>query len=132
MKKVHALIRLGSRLENKYADSQSLQQIIENASSYGKQSANGIMNFLAQLKADQADLSFTVTVKPATFGGENVEVSQLSVEPAQFASRYSMLPEQIKKYLERHVKDFPQIERDTPIVLRFTGKDAGSGIASNP
>lgn len=132
MKKSHELIiRLASRFQTKLAQSQTLQQIIQNAAGSGEQSANGIMNFPVQLKKDQADLSINVTIKPATFGGENVEVSAPTVDPPQFAQNYARLPEQIKKYLERYIKDFPQVPRDTPITLSYSGKNTDSGIAQN-
>lgn len=133
MKKSQALLlKLAHKFQDKYAqDSQSLQQIIQNAAGYGEKSANGIMNFLAQLQRDQADMSINVTVKPATFGGESVEVSPPTVDPAQFAQNYARLPEQIKKYLERHVKDFPQVPRDQAITLSYSGKTPSPGIAQN-
>lgn len=128
MKKVRTLIALGSLLENKYAESQTLQQIIENAASYGEKSANGIMNFPAQLKQDQATLSITVTIDSGMLGGLSVEVSPPTVEPAQFAPKYAKLPEQIKKYLDKHASSF-QLTPGTN-TLRFGTNPASPEIAS--
>lgn len=129
MKKASYLISLGHLLENKYADAQTLQQIIENAAGWGDKSANGIMNFPAQLKKDQADLSITVEVDSGTFGGYKVTVSEPIVTPAQFAVNYSKLAGQIKNYLDKHISSFPQVGTGS-FTLKYTGKDASSGIAS--
>lgn len=107
------LLRIASKFKNKYAEGQNLQQIIENAASYGEQSANGIMNFPAQLKQDQAGLTINVTIDSGALGGRNVQVSSPVVEPSQFASRYAKLPEQIKKYLDRNLEYFPQVPNGT-------------------
>lgn len=122
------LFKLAAKFQRKYAQSQSLQEIIQNAASYGESSANGIMNFPAQLKKDQADMNINVTISSGTFGGPNVEVSQPAVEPAQFAGNYARLPDQIKKYLDRYIKDFPQIAMGTQ-TLSYSGRTPGSGIA---
>lgn len=130
MKKSQALlIKLANKFQNKYAqESQTLQQIIENAASYGESSANGIMNFPAQLRKDQADLSLTITVSSGMMGGKSVEVSNPTVEPSQFATNYTKLPAQIKKYLDRHIADFPQISEGT-VTLNWSGKAPQPGIA---
>jgi|SRR6185369_6827583 len=130
MKKSQALLlKLAAKFQDKYAqDGQTLQQIIENAASYGEKSANGIMNFPAQLKADQADLSINVTKSTGMMGGFNVEVSQPIVEPAQHAPKYARLPEQIKKYLDKHISSFPQIPEGTS-TLNYSGKTPEPGIA---
>ena len=129
MKKSQALLlKLANKFQNKYGQSQNLQQIIENAAGYGESSANGIMNFPAQLKRDQADLSITVTVSSGMMGGLSVEVSQPTVDPPQFAGNYAKLPAQIKKYLDRHIKDFPQVPQGANN-LQWSGKDTGSGVA---
>lgn len=130
MKKSQALLlKLAAKFQDKYAqDGQTLQQIIENAASYGEKSANGIMNFPAQLKADQADLSINVTKSSSMMGGYNVEVSQPIVEPAQVAAKYARLPEQIKKYLDKHISNFPQIPEGTS-TLNFSGKTSEPGVA---
>jgi hypothetical protein len=131
MKKTYHLIRVAKSFANKYAQSQSLQQIIENAAGYGEKSPNGIMNFPAQLKKDQADLSILVTVDTGMMGGFNVVVYPPTVDPPQYAQNYAVLPAQIKKYLERHIKDFPQVPMGIS-TLRYSGKNVESGIASNP
>lgn len=114
------LLKLAEKFKFKYGQSQTLQQIIENAASYGEKSPNGIMNFPAQLRQDQANLSLSITISSGLMGGRNVEVSTPAVDPPQFSPRYAKLPEQIKKYLERHLKDFPQIPEET-ITLNFYG-----------
>lgn len=131
MKKSQALLlKLANKFQNKYAQSQSLQEIIQNAAGYGESSANGIMNFPAQLKKDQADLSISVTISSGMMGGMSVEVSPPSVDPAQVAGNYARLPEQIKKYLDRHIKDFPQISQGTT-TLQYSGRTPGAGVAVN-
>jgi len=131
MKKSHSLLlKLANKFENKYAQSQSLQEIIQNAASYGESSNSGIMNFPAQLKKDQADMNINITITSATLGGLNVEVSPPSVEPPQFASNYAKLPGQIKKYLDKYISDFPQIPQGTT-TLQFTGRTPGAGVAAN-
>ena len=96
------IIALSEKFGNKYAQSQGLKEIIEAAAGYGEQSANGIMNFPAKLKQDNANLSINVVIS-----GDAVNVSLPTVEPSQFTNNYINLPEQIKNYLENHVKDFP-------------------------
>ena len=131
MKKSHSLLlKLANKFENKYAQSQSLQEIIQNAASYGESSNSGIMNFPAQLKKDQADMNINITITSATLGVLNVEVSPPSVEPPQFASNYAKLPGQIKKYLDKYISDFPQIPQGTT-TLQFTGRTPGAGVAAN-
>lgn len=131
------LFKTASKFQTKYAQSQSLKEIIENAASYGDHSANGIMNFSAQLKRDQADLdsrsggkgqggpvdlSLTITVSSGMMGGLSAEVAPPTVTPSQYAPNYAKLPEQIKKYLDRHLKDFPQIPQG-PSTIQYTGKE---------
>jgi hypothetical protein len=131
MKKSQAkLLNLASKFRNKYAQSQTLQQIIEAAAGWGEKSANGIMNFPAQLKKDQADMTLNVTVDTGTLGGYNVTVDPPTVDPAQFAPNYARVPEQVKKYLEKHISTFPQVPTGTT-TLRFVGRTAGEGIASD-
>jgi hypothetical protein len=131
MKKSQAyLLKLAAKFGNKYAQSQSLQQIIEAAAGWGEKSANGIMDFPTQLKQDKANLTIDITVSNAMMGGYNVEVAPPQVDPAQFAAKYARLPDQIKKYLDRHIKDFPQVYPGTT-TLRFVGKDPESGVAQN-
>jgi len=86
------------------------------------------MNFPAQLKKDQADLSFSVTISTSTFGGYDVDVSTPTVDPPEFAGNYARLPEQVKKYLDRNIKFFPQIPPGTT-ALSYSGKSPASGIA---
>lgn len=129
MKKSQALLlKLANKFQDKYAQSQDLQQIIENAAGYGEKSVNGIMNFPAQLKADQADLSINVTISGGMLGGLNVEVSQPTLNPPQVAANYARLPEQIKKYLEKHISNFPQVPQGTT-TLSYSGRNAAPGIA---
>lgn len=129
MKKSQALLlKLANKFQNKYAQSQNLQEIIEAAAGYGEKSENGIMNFPAQLKADQADLSINITISSGIMGGRSAEVSPPSVDPPAMAGRYAKLPEQIKKYLNRHLSSFPQIPEGTT-TLTFSGKTADPGVA---
>jgi len=122
------LLKVASKFQKKYGQSQSLQEILSNAAGYGEKSANGIMNFPAQLKKDQADLSFSVTISTSTFGGYDVDVSTPTVDPPEFAGNYARLPEQVKKYLDRNIKFFPQIPPGTT-ALSYSGKSPASGIA---
>jgi F0F1-type ATP synthase gamma subunit len=115
------LIKLANKLQKKYAQFSSLKEIIENAASYGESSANGIMNFVDQLKKDKASLSITITISSGLFGGFNVEVSSPIVDPSEFSVNYRKLPEQIKKYLEKYLKDFPHIPPGT-VTLQWSGK----------
>jgi hypothetical protein len=123
------LFKLASKFQNKYAQSQTLQEIIGNAAGYGEKSANGIMNFPAQLKKDQADLSINITVDTAMLGGYNVTVDPPTVDPPQYAQNYARLPDQIKNYLNRHISNFPQVPIGTT-TLRFSGKTSEPGIAA--
>jgi hypothetical protein len=109
---------------------QSLQEIIENAAGAGQQSVNGIMNFPAQLKKDQADLTIDVTISSGLVGGKSIVVDPPLVEPVEMAANYARLPDQIKVYLERNLNGFPQIPTGTT-VLRYSGKTPGSDIARN-
>ena len=118
------IAKLAAKFQRKYAQSQSLQQIIQSAASWGEQSANGIMNFPAQLKKDNADLSINVSIS-----GNDVNVSPPTVEPAQFAPNYARLPDQIKNYLSKHVRDFPLPQGTT--TLEYQGRTAGEGIAAD-
>jgi len=130
MKKSQALlIKLANKFQNKYAQGQTLQQIIENAASYGESSPNGIMNFPAQLKKDQADLSITITISAGMMGGKNIEVSLPTVTPPAVAGNYAKLPTQIKKYLEKYISDFPQIPEGTT-TLQWSGRNPESGVAN--
>lgn len=108
----HALAKYGT---------QTLKEILENAAGAGEQSVNGIMNFPAQLKKEQADLGINVTIDKS-----NVIVSPPTVEPAEFAPGYARLPDQIKKYLERNLEGFPQLPRGQTVTLRWNNQ---SGIA---
>lgn len=131
MKKSQALLlKLANKFQNKYAESQNLQEIIQNAAGYGESSANGIMNFPAQLKKDQADLGISITISSGMMGGMTVEVSPPQVDPPTAAGNYARLPEQIKKYLDRHIKDFPQVYPGTT-ALQYSGRTPGAGVAAN-
>lgn len=110
MKKTHHLIRLAQTLSVKYAEAQTLQEIIGNAAGYGESSTNGIMDFPAQLKKDDAELSIGVSIsKGGLTGGTKIIVTSPNVYPPEMAGHYTKLPEQIKKYLERNIQYFPQI-----------------------
>jgi hypothetical protein len=122
------LFKVAAKFQKKYGQTQTLQQIIENAASYGESSVNGIMNFPAQIKKDQADLGINVTLSSGTFGGPSIDVSQPSVMPAEVAGNYAKLPDQIKEYLERNIKGFPQIPMGTT-TLRYSGRAPGEGVA---
>lgn len=122
------LFKVASKFQKKYAQAQSLQQIIQNAASSGAKSVNGIMDFPAQLRKDQASLAINITVDTAMTGGYNIDVSPPTVDPPQFAQNYAALPEQIKKYLEMHIKTFPQIPTGTT-TLNFSSESPGNGIA---
>lgn len=121
------LQKLASKFQSKYAQSQNLQDIILNAASYGETSANGIMNFLQQLKRDQADMYITVVISSGMMGGRSAEVYPPKLDPVEVAGKYAKLPEQIKNYLNKHLSSFPQIPEGTS-TLTFSGKSEG-GIA---
>lgn len=103
------MMRLAARLEIKYAaiEAQTLineiQKIIttsvSNASSY---QSSGIMPFLTMLQKDGASLSLNVMRN-----GDDITVSSATVNPGEFASKYSALPLQIQGYLEKHLGVFP-------------------------
>ena len=105
MKKTQALLRLADKFRIKYAQDQTLKQIIESAASWGESSTLGIMNFPAQLKKDQASLRININVSNGTFG-KSVNVSEPTVDPEQFSGNYAKLADQIKKYLKKHINDF--------------------------
>lgn len=125
------LFKTALKLQAKYAQSQTLQEIIQNAASYGEHSTSGIMNFPAKLKEDQADLTITVNIDSGILGGLDVKVEPPKVTPEQYAPNYARLPEQIKKYLERYGKDLQVAQGVT--MLTYSGKPpatpAGVGIA---
>jgi hypothetical protein len=79
------------------------------------------MNFPDQLKKDKASLSITITISSRKWGGFNVEVSRPIVDPSAFSVNYRKLPEQIKKYLEKYLTDFPHIPPGT-FTLQWSGK----------
>ncbi len=107
----------------------ALQGIIENAASWGEQSVNGIMNYPTQLTQDKANLALDITIKSGLMGGRSAEVTNLRVDPAQFASKYSKLPEQIKKYLDKHLGSFPQIT-EGQFTIEYKG-NKGNEVAAN-
>lgn len=120
MKHIYHLIRLGSKFQIKYAEDQGLQQIIENAATYGEGSMNGIMNFPQQLKKDHATLSIDITINKTAFSGYDIKVSQPIVYPPQFSVNYSKLADQIKNYLDKNIRGFTQIDAGT-ITLKYSG-----------
>ena len=128
MKNTSRLLRLAHLLENKYAQAQNLQQIIDAAASHGQDSVNGIMNFPAQLKQDNAELNISITIGSGIMG-KTVTVGEPRVYPSSLAPHYAELPKQIKKYLDRNIQYFPQVP-DGTIDLRYP-KAAEEGIASN-
>lgn len=124
MKKTNHLIRLAQTLSVKYAEAQTLQEIIENAARYGEQSTNGIMNFPAQLQKDDAELTIAITINSAPItGGKKIYVGTPSVYPPEVAGNYAKLPEQIKKYLEKNLNYFPQIGLGTVLLEYPTTPD---------
>lgn len=130
MKSTSRLLRLASILSGKYAEAQTLKEIIEAAASHGEGSVNGIMNYPVQLKQDNAELSISITIgSPGIMGGKTVTVGEPRVYPSSLAGNYAKLPEQIKKYLDRNLQYFPQVPVGT-IDLKYP-KEIGEGIASN-
>ena len=109
MKNTLHLIRLAQKLSNKYAQAQTLKEIIENAAGFGENSANGIMNFPDQLEKDDAGLTIVVTITQNPWGSKKVSVGPANVDPIEAAGNYVKLPEQIKKYLEKNINSFPQL-----------------------
>jgi len=109
MKKTNHLIRLAQTLSVKYADAQTLQEIIGNAAGYGESSTNGIMDFPSQLERDDAELSIGINISRGAMGGTKIIVTDPNVYPPEMAGHYTKLPEQIKKYLERNIQYFPQV-----------------------
>jgi hypothetical protein len=122
------LFKLATKFQRKYAQSQSLQEIIQNAASYGESSVNGIMNFPAKLKQQQAYLGLSITIKSGMLGGLSVSVSDPSVDPPQFAATYAQVSEQVKNYLDKNIKGFPQLGEGTQNVS-WDYRAGGAGIA---
>lgn len=131
MKKTNHLIRLAQTLSVKYAEAQTLQQIIENAAGYGESSTNGIMDFPDQLKRDDAELSMGITISRGAMGGTKIIVTAPNVYPPEVASNYTKLPEQIKKYLERNIQYFPQVGLGTFTLEYPTTEASNSNSNSN-
>ena len=115
------LLKLASKFQTKYAQAQTLKEIIQNAASSGK---NGIMNFPLMLQKDKAILRLNVRID-----GDTAKVSSPpTVTPGDTTPNdYTKLPEQIKKYLDTYLKYFPQIPKGEDILLEYGG--ANSGIA---
>jgi hypothetical protein len=88
------------------------------------------MNFPAQLKKDQADLSISVTINSGMMGGKSVIVDPPMVDPSEVAGNYARLPDQIKAYLDKHISSFPQVPTGTT-TLRYSGKEPAPAIAQN-
>ena len=128
MKNSQALFKVAAKFQRKYAEGQTLKEIIQNAASYGESSSNSIMNFPAQLKKDQADMNISVSVSNGFMGGTSIQVSPPAVEPPSVAPNYAKLPDQIKNYLEKYIKDFPQVTPGT-YILEYSGRTPAAGIA---
>lgn len=122
---------LANKYYFKYAQNASneLQKIIESAASWGEQSENGIMNYPALLKQDQGNLTISVTISSGIMGGKSVQISTPTLVPFQLGSKYTKLPAQIKKYLEKHINNFPQIT-DGTYTIEYQGNPADS-VAAN-
>lgn len=120
--------KLASKFHHKYAQTQGLKEIIEGAAGFGLNSSNGIMNFMDQLKRDQADLYLTVTIKSKIMGGRIAEVGPLLTDPREVAGNYAKLPEQVENYLNKHLSNFPQIQEGT-VTLSWSGKSTESRVA---
>ena len=122
------LFKVAAKFQRKYAQSQSLKEILENAASYGESSGNGIMNFIAKLKEQKGYLGLTIKVSSG-FNGTTVDVSAPSVDPPQLAGAFTRLPDQIKRYLERNIKGFPQITEGSHDVSWDFREATGQGVA---
>jgi hypothetical protein len=112
------LLKLASKFGKKYAQSltqQSIQQALLNAASFGK-NVHGIINFMDQLKRDQANMTIVVSKD-----GRNVSVSEPTLEPSSVAANYTGLSKQIKDYLEKYIELFPKDEDSVDLVLRYNG-----------
>lgn len=117
MKHSDYMIRLAARLEIKYAaiEAQSLINEIQktittavgNASSY---QSSGIMPFLTMLQKDGASLSLNVMRN-----GDDITVSSATVNPGEFAPKYSALPLQVQRYLEKNLRVFPSLRNGESI-----------------
>ncbi len=127
------LLKVASKFQKKYGQAQTLQQIIENAAGYGESSANGIMNFPGMLKEQKAQLGFTVEISSGMLGGSNISVSGLKgvdSNGVDITPQYAKLPDQVKKYLEKHISGFPQLEQgSTP--LNWDYRASRPSIAGN-
>lgn len=131
MKNSQTLFKLAAKFQRKYAQSQTLQEILTNASSYGDSSGNGIMNFIPQLKKLKAYLGLRIVISSGMFG-TSVSVAPPATDPAQVAGAFAKLPDQIKKYLERNLKGFPQITEGSHDVSWDFREPGNEGIAQNP
>lgn len=131
MKNSQALFKLADKFQRKYAQSQDLKTILQNAASYGESSANGIMNFISKIKEQKAYLGLRITISSG-FTGASVTVADPATDPPQLAGSFVNLPAQIKKYLERNLKGFPQITEGVHDVAWDFREPGGEGIAQNP
>ena len=123
MKKSQQLLfKLASKFQHKYGQSQVLQKIIQDASAYGENSPNGIMDFMTQLKKDKAHLIIDVEISHGLFGNINVVVSDPVLDPSEVKPNYIKLPQQIKNYLDKYIKDMPQIPAGSNI-LSYSGQE---------
>src|ERR1700687_4285654 len=109
MQRAHQLLNLASKLGIKYAsiDASTIKNEVQNdiRTAIGNAStvpSSGIMPFQRMLDQDQASLAINVTRH-----GNNILVSEPSIVPITVAEKYSALPNQIKRYLEKYWEIFP-------------------------
>jgi hypothetical protein len=110
------ILKVASRLVRKYAGidgntikptiAQDLQSALINASSLSQ--STGVMPFISMLKEDGATLNINVKRD-----GSTVSVSAPSVNPD--TGRYTALPGQIKRYLEKNIEIFPGVLNDESV-----------------
>lgn len=129
MKNSQNLFKLAAKFQRKYAQSQTLQEIITNASSYG----NDIMNFIPKLKELKGWLGLRVVISSGLLG-KSVKVAAPATDPAGIAGAFAPLTEQVKKYLDRNLSGFPQLAEGTYDLSWDFREPAneGGGIAQNP
>lgn len=104
-----SLFKLASQFRKKYAsiDASTLKDEIEKhiqesvAHASGVKSL-GIMPFIQMLSADNAALAINVARDSNT-----ISVSPPGVDPPELASKYALLSNQVKAYLERYIELFP-------------------------
>jgi len=102
------LLKLADKFIHKYAlDASTIKDEVKNAvqTAIGNASTHstlGIMPFVKMLDQDQATLAINVTRN-----GNNVTVSNPTVDPPDLTLKYIALPSQIKTYLERYIEVYP-------------------------